>query len=105
MNLRTTPVSKCLDKKLILLGFEVPDILAIFITLSTLNFLFGGTQLKSVFVWFPTLALALTIYLGKRGKPDNHLVHWVRFQIRPGKLSAFYEPSDSTPPPKLRRKP
>ena len=41
--MRTVPVSKCLDKKLILFGYEVPDVLAIFLTLSILNFLFGQT--------------------------------------------------------------
>jgi hypothetical protein len=103
MELQSTPVSRCLDKKMIVLGFEVPDLLFIFLTLSILNFLFGMTSMKLVLVWLPTFALALTLRLGKRGKPDNFLVHWMRFQISPGHLSAFQESKDWELPPRLKR--
>src|ERR1039457_5057750 len=81
VELRTTSVSKRLDKKLIIFGFEVPDLVAIFIMLSILNFLFRQTSFKLLMVWLPTSALALALYFGKKGKPDNHLVHWLTFQI------------------------
>lgn len=103
MELRTVSVSKCLDKKLILFGFEVPDILAIFLTLSILNFIFGQTSLKIFLVWLPSIALALVLYFGKKGKPENFLVHWLRFQMRPGTYSAFPEPNPWLAPPILRR--
>lgn len=103
MELQSTPVSRCLDKKMVIFGFEVPDLLMIFLTLSVLNFLFGMTSMKLVLVWLPTIALALTLRLGKRGKPDNYLIHWLRFQISPGHLSAFEESSEWNPPPKLKR--
>lgn len=99
--LRESTVSKCLDKKLTMLGYEVPDLMVIFVTLSTLNFIFGD-GLKLPCVWLPTIAIALTLRFGKRGKPDNYLVHWLRFQIRPGVYSAFTEPSIQTPPPRLK---
>ena len=102
MALHTTPVSKCLDKKLIVLGYEIPDVIAIFLTLSVLNFIFGQTSLKIVLVWLPTLALAIVLRIGKRGKPDNFLIHWLRFQIRPGYLSAFPSPTDWKSPPHLK---
>jgi hypothetical protein len=104
MSFRSVPTSQCLDKRLQLLGFEVPDLLAIFLTLSILNFIFGQTNVKFFLVWLPTLALAATLYFGKRGKPDNYLLHWLRFQIKPGTLSAFPEPSVVIPPPQLRKK-
>ncbi len=101
MELRTTSVSKCLDKKLIIFGFEVPDILAIFLSLSILNFLFGQTNLKLFLVWLPVLILALALYFGKKGKPDNFLIHWLRFQIKPGIFSAFPVPTPWREPPSL----
>lgn len=104
MEIRTTPVSKCLDKKMIVMGFEIPDLLAIFLTLSILNFLFGMTSMKIVTVWLPTVVLALVLRMSKRGKPDNFLIHWIRFQIRPGILSAFQDSSEWEPTPKSRRK-
>lgn len=102
MELKVTTVSKCLDKKMMILGFEIPDLLFIFLTISVLNFLFGSTSLKWLFVWLPSAALALTIRLAKRGKPDNYLVHWLRFQIKPGIYSAFADPTQDVPSPKLK---
>jgi hypothetical protein len=101
INLRATPVAKCLDKKLLLFGFEVPDVLAIFLTLSVLNFVFGQTPLKFVFVWLPSLALAAVLRFGKKGKPDGYLVHWLRYQVKPGTYQAFPDPTRWIVPPKV----
>lgn len=104
MELKATEVSRCLDKKMMIMGFEVPDLLIIFLTISILNFLFGTTSLKWLFVWLPSAALAITIRLTKRGKPENYLVHWLRFQMKPGILKAFPEPTINVPPPTLRKR-
>jgi len=103
MEIKVTEVSRCLDKKMMIMGFEIPDLLFIFLTMSILNFLFGSTSLKLLFVWLPSFGLALSIRLLKRGKPDNYLVHWLRFQIKPGILKAFPEPSLNNPPPRTRK--
>lgn len=95
MALEQTIVSQCLDKKMRIGGFEIVDLLAIFMTLSILNFVFGNTSLKFVFVWMPTVLVALTLYFGKKGKPENHLVHWLRFQFSPGVFKAFSESSEN----------
>lgn len=87
--MRVTSVSKCLDRKLVLFGFEVLDLLAIFLVLSILNLIFGQTALKWLFVWAPTVVLAVVLRYGKQGKPEKYLVHWIRFQIKPGVYSAF----------------
>jgi hypothetical protein len=97
-------VSKCLDKRLSIFGFEIPDLLFIFLTLSILNFIFGQTQLKIILVWIPTLVLSLVLFFGKKGKPENYLIHWLRFQIKPGILSAFYDPTEWQDPPNKKRK-
>lgn len=101
MSLRTTRVAQCLDKKLLLFGYEIPDVLAIFLTLSILNFIFGSTSLKFFFVWVPTIALALILKYGKKGKAEGYLVHWLRFQIKPGTYRAFPEASNWKKPPQL----
>jgi hypothetical protein len=100
MALKTTPVSRSLERKLLLFGYEAMDALLIFFVLSILNLLFGKTGLKLPLVWFPTVALALILRLGKRGKPDRFLIHWLKFQFKPGIYSAFPPPSqrwDSSP--------
>lgn len=104
MDLKVTSVSKCLDKKMMIMGFEIPDLLFIFLSMSILNFLFGTTSLKLFFVWLPSASIALTIRLTKRGKPENYLIHWLRYQIKPGKLLAFPDPSHDLVPPKLKER-
>jgi len=103
MSLKYTSVSKCLDKKLRIGGFEIPDLLILFLTVSILNFVFGQTDLKLFLVWLPSLILAGILYFGKKGKPENYLVHWVRYQFRPGVLRAFPEPTVANDPPELRK--
>jgi hypothetical protein len=100
--MRVAQVSKCIDKRLMLFGFEIMDLLAIFLVLSVLNFVFGGMALKIFCVWLPTALLAAMLRFGKRGKPEKYLVHWLRFQIRPGYYSAFSDPSEFEPCPHLK---
>ncbi len=104
MTLRQSPVSRCLDRKLTIGGFEVLDLLAIFLVLSVLNLFFSGTTTKIFLVWAPTAALAVTLRVGKRGKPEHFLVHWLRFQVGPGLLVAFADPSVATLPFRKRGK-
>ena len=86
MDLKSTPLSKCLDKKLKIFGYEIPDLLAIFLLLSILNFVFGQSFIA---VWLPSSILAVILRYGKKGKPDNYLIHWIKFQVSPGIFSAF----------------
>lgn len=93
MTLKATPVSRCLEKKMQIAGFDVPDLLFIFATLSILNFLFGQSDYTIGLVWLPTLALAAVLRLGKRGKPENYLVHLFRHHSRQKRLFAFLDPT------------
>lgn len=103
MSLRTEPTSQSLDKKLLILGFEVPDVLAIFLLLSILNFVFGQTDYKFFLVWMPVLLVAITLRIGKRGKPDNYLVHLGKYHVSPKYYSAFKEPSVTDISPKISK--
>ena len=103
MGLRTVSVNQCLDKKLLIFGYEIPEILVVFFLLSVLNFIFP-TGFKLAFVWLPTVAIAVILRLGKRGKPDNYLVHLVRHKLQPPLLSAFADAAGFVPPPKLKKR-
>lgn len=84
-----------------MLGFEVPDLLAIFLLLTVLNFAFGESSAKPFLVWLPTIAAAVTLRLGKRGKPENYLLHLGNFYFSPKHLEAF--PCDEAPsPPRIK---
>jgi len=102
--MRAVDVSKSLDRKLMMFGYEVMDVLAIFLTLSVLNLLFGQSGMTLLLVWIPTILLAVVLRLGKRGKPDKFLLHWLRYQVKPGVYSAFPEPTGWKVPPQLVRR-
>ncbi len=103
MSIKCTPVSKCLDKKTLLWGFEMADLIIVFMFLAILNFLFGQTDQKLLLVWSPPLIVALVLKYGKKGKPDNYLVHWVRFQLKNGIFSAFKLPNNEKIPPRINK--
>jgi len=88
--MHSTPVSKSLDKKLRVFGFEVMDLFVVFFGLSVLNLLFGNSL---VMVWLPSIMFAITLRLSKRGKPEKFIMHWMRYQITPATYSAFEKPS------------
>jgi hypothetical protein len=103
MGLRSEPTSQSLEKKLLILGFEVPDVLAIFLLLSFLNFFLGRLGNKFFLVWLPVALAALVLRIGKRGKPDNYLLHLAKFHFRPKYYSAFQEPTHKAFPPRAKR--
>jgi hypothetical protein len=103
MSLRSEPTSQSLEKKLLIAGFEVPDVLAIFVLLSILNFVFGKTHYKLFLIWLPVVAVAAVLRIGKRGKPDGYLIHLVKFHVSPKYFSAFQDPKVTAPSPKTKR--
>jgi hypothetical protein len=103
MPLKSEPTSQSLEKKLLILGYEVPDVLAIFLLLSILNFMFGQTNQKLLLVWLPVVVVALVLRIGKRGKPDNYLVHLAKFHLRPKYFSAFQSPTTDVAPPRRKK--
>jgi len=89
MALNQSKVTKSLERKLKIAGFEVPDILAIFILLAILNFVFASSQYKIFLSWGPALLFALLLRLGKRGKPEGYLLHLAKYYFGEKYFSAF----------------
>lgn len=89
MALRTSEVYRCLEKKTLVFGFEILDLFVVFSCLALLNFVLRGVPYKFVFTWGPSAALALGLKFGKAGKPENYLLHLVRFYLMPVVFSAF----------------
>lgn len=73
--LLTSSVPRALEMKSKLFGFEMPDLLIIFLNMTLMNFVFGMTSFRYPLVWGTTLSLALFLFFAKRGKPDNYLQH------------------------------
>ena len=97
-------VPRSLEKKVRLFGFELADLLIIFLYLALSNLIFGQTKLKPLLVWGGTLGIAGVLYFVKRGKPDGFLQHYGEFMTAPSVLSPakpdleyrpyFQEPKD-----------
>ena len=83
-----TKTPRQLENKLKLLGFELIDLLLIFLYLSISNLLFGQTDLKIPLVWLGTLTLAITLYFTKRGKPERYLSDKLSNLVNPSFFSA-----------------
>lgn len=73
--LLTTKVPRALEMKTKLFGFELPDLLLIFMNLAATNLVFGSSTFRYPLVWGTTLLLASFLYFSKRGKPDSYLQH------------------------------
>jgi hypothetical protein len=97
-------VPRSLEKKVRLFGFELADLLIIFLYLALSNLIFGQTKLKPLLVWGGTVGIAGVLYFVKRGKPDGYLQHYGEFMTSPSVLSPstpdleyrlyFQEPTD-----------
>ncbi len=80
-------VPRSLEKKTRLFGFELSDLLLIFLYLALSNLIFGQTKLKPLLVWGGTVTIAAVLYFIKRGKPDSYLQHYGEFMTAPSVLS------------------
>jgi hypothetical protein len=86
--LLTSSVPRALEMKSKLFGYELPDLLLIFVNLSVTNLIFGGTSLRYLLVWGTTLGMALFLFFAKRGKPDNYLQHLGERWMKPSYYAA-----------------
>ena len=75
--LLSSQVPRSLETKTKLFGFEIGDLLLVFINLSVLNLIFGSSRLRYPIVWGSTAFLLIIIYFVKRGRPDNFIQHAV----------------------------
>ena len=84
MSLDTSTVHRNLDAKMRILGLEAPDLLSVLIFAALMNLLFGKTALAPVLVFMlPALALVV-LYIGKKNKPDDYLIHLGRYLFTDG---------------------
>jgi len=81
-------VPRALEMKTKLFGFELPDLLLIFLNLSVTNLIFGASPLRYLLVWGTTLGLALFLFFAKRGRPDSYLQHLGEFLTVPSYRAA-----------------
>lgn len=104
MGLETSTVYKCLDKKTLILGFEIIDLFVMSVLLCLLNFIFAEAHFKLFFTFGPVGILALILRVMKMGKAENYLIHWLRFQFTPGVFRAWPLCGDNNEFLRMKRK-
>lgn len=86
--LLNSKVPRALEKKAKIFGFELGDLLLVFLYLALSNLVFGQTRLKPLIVWGGTVLIAAILHFVKRGKPDGYLQHYGEFLHGPSVFSA-----------------
>ena len=76
------------------MGMEMQDAVVLTLLASVLNLIFGHTKAGVYMTFIPPLVLAVVLYVGKRGRPDKFLVHWILYYITPGFFSAGEKSKD-----------
>jgi hypothetical protein len=89
MGLETSHVYKCLEKRTLILGFEIIDLFVLSLLLCVLNFIFSSADFKLFYTFGPVLALATVLKLAKQGQANNFVLHWLRYHFTPGVFRAF----------------
>ena len=104
MALTTSSVPKCLEKKMLLLGFELVDLFTLSLLLCALNFCCGNSPFKLFITFGLTAISAVALRAVKRGKAENYLGHLIRYHVSSGVLRAFPPASTQNAFFNLRRK-
>lgn len=81
-------VPRTLEAKSKIFGFELGDVLILFLNLSVQNLVFGETSFKFAMVHGSTIFLGFILFFVKRGKPDSYLQHLSQYMISPTVLFA-----------------
>ncbi len=84
MELQRSSVHRGLDVRMKVAGMEAIDLIATLILAAGLNLF----RLPSFLVIGLPAAALMTLYFGKRNKPDGFLIHLARYYITPGHYSA-----------------
>lgn len=96
-SLLTSTVPRTLETRSKILGLELSDVLILFLNLSLENLIFGGTHFKVPMVFGSSIAIALILFVFKRGKPDLFLQHYFQHLFSPSVLSGQEPDSDYRP--------
>ena len=88
MDLDTSPVHRNLDGQIRVLGLEAPDLIFVLLIAAIMNLFFGQTKFVLLAVFGVPSLILVTLYIGKKGKPDGYLIHLMRYLLMPSFYSA-----------------
>lgn len=86
--LDTSTIHRRLDSKVKIVGLEVHDLLFVLLFAAIMNLIFGQTTLGTIMVFMVPSIMAMALYFAKKNKPENYLVHLIKYHLEPGLLLA-----------------
>lgn len=89
--LESSAVHRRLDAKFKIGGAEASDLLGVLLLAAVMNLVLGRIPYAPIFIFGIPGLLFVALYFGKRGKPEGHLLHAIRFHLSPGELRAGNE--------------
>ena len=88
----TSEVHRDLDAKFKIGGLEAFDLIIALFLGAIMNLFVGGTALEIPLVIGLPVFVTCGLYFGKKGKPENFMIHMIRFYLSPGFFSSGEEP-------------
>ena len=92
MELQSSATHRGLNIKMKIGGLEALDLIFCLILMAALNLFIGSTSFGLPIVFGLPCFLLVCLYIGKKNKPDNFLLHLIRYYITPGFYSAAERP-------------
>ena len=89
--LKTSTLHRKLDAKFKIGGIEATDLLSVLLSAAVMNLFFGRFSFGPLFIFSLPGILFVVLYFGKKGKPDGHLMHSIKFYLSPGELRAGHK--------------
>lgn len=86
--LKSSSVHRNLDAKLKVGGIEATDLIVVLLLGAVLNLLLSRVPFGPIFIFGIPGILFITLYFGKRGKPDGYLFEVIKYYLSPGELWA-----------------
>lgn len=92
LGLDQSKVHRNLDGQIKVMGLEAPDLILVLLVAAVMNLFFGQTNFVLITVFGIPSILLLILYFGKKGKPENYLIHLLRYMASP----RFYSAGESS---------
>lgn len=86
--LKTSTIHRKLDAKFKIGGIDATDLLSVLLCAAVMNLFFGRLSFGPIFIFGIPGVLFVVLYFGKKGKPEGHLMHLIKFYLSPGELKA-----------------
>ena len=94
MDIETSSVYRNLEAKFKIAGMEACDLIFVLLLACLMDLIFGATHLRTLAVFILPFCATLVLYFSKRGKPNQHLQHFIRYHCSPRHFSAGAQAQD-----------